>query len=166
MHLPDRSRGQRLRVESSKDLFYRPDLFSYHSFDLVHRHRCHLILQPFQLGDKFRRQYIGAGAEHLPKLDIGRPKLHKGMGQFVRHAIVRFQLAGAHRIQCGQGDIFLHPHALDQIAQPVFNQHPGNLAITDKMSYMASNSHFPSPSVNFLIMVPEPSWLIAVNKRR
>ncbi len=98
VHLADGSGSQRLGVEKGKDLFYRPDLISYHSLNLVHRHRCHLILQAFQLGHEFRRQYVRAGAEHLPELDKGRPQLHQGMGQFVRHAIVRFQLTSANRI--------------------------------------------------------------------
>ena len=85
MHLPQRRRGNRLRVKGRK-AFRQPhaEVFLDDAFDVGERERLEIVLQPGQRVQIGRWQEVGPCGEELPQFDEGGSELFEVRCQFAR----------------------------------------------------------------------------------
>ncbi len=85
MHLADRSRRERLRVDALEDVLPRHlQLLLHHGHDLGLGERRHLVLEVGELLDELVRKETGTRGEDLPELGEGRPELLERLAQALR----------------------------------------------------------------------------------
>ena len=76
VHLPDRSCGERLRIDRGEDVFPRDaQLLLHDAHDLRFRQRFDAVLQLLELGHELLGQQIGPSRKDLAELRERRPEL-------------------------------------------------------------------------------------------
>jgi hypothetical protein len=141
VHLSDGGRCQGFGVQLGKgDLMGAIEL----GFDGLDKRfeaeRRDLVLQLCKLVDKLHRHQVRAGGQHLAQLDVGGAQLLQGHAHpFSARELLQplAALAGDH-LQPDL-DVLFDFQGFDQVAEPVFEQHRQNLAVTVQVAVGAAN---------------------------
>ena len=139
VHLRDRRRTLRARVDVAEHVERRaPERAFELGQQLLERHRRHLGLQLFELGDPARREEIDARRHHLAELDEGRAELLQRHAHALR-GIERDLLGNGIAVQDLPG-AFQHARdadALHELAQAVADEDRGDFLEARQLAHHA-----------------------------